>query len=161
MKVKNVYFNVGDKVRKDQVLATLDSSDLDSIFNAAKSTLSLAQLNYNKAKASENKEFDLLKAQNDLIVAQNNLNNIETTIRIANDEEDNAIEKAEQSVKDAQKRYDDLTCTDCGEAAKDVRNKNNTFGSAVEDIRQTVTSIQSSIDALDKIMYYTDKYRLP
>ena len=156
-----MYFKVGDKVRKDQVLATLDSTDLDASFNVAKSNLSLAQLNYNKAKGSENKEFDLLKAQDDLRSAQNNLNTIETTIQIANNEEDNAIAKAEKLVADTKKDYDDLVCENCSSADETVRNKKNTYQDAVQDIKSIINTAQNSIDKLDKIMFFSPKYRLP
>lgn len=161
LKVKNVYFKVGDKVRKDQVLATLDSTDLDATFNAAKSNLSLAKLNYDKALASENKEFDLLKAQDDLRIAQNNLDTIETSIQIANNEEDNTLAKAEKALTDATKEYEDLACENCSSADDNIRNRKNTYQDAVQDIKSMINTAQNNIDKLDKIMFFSPKYRMP
>lgn len=150
---------VWDKVRQDQVLATLESSEVDSSFKTAKSNLTIAQLNYDKAVASTDKEYDLLKAKNTLQTAENQLNTIESTITVDNNDEDNNIKKAEQAVKDAQEDYDDLYNESVNAQSDTTRNKRNTYTDAIDDLRDIVNSVQTNLDSIDKIMYFTDKFK--
>lgn len=151
---------VGDKVRQDQVLATLESSEVDANFKTAKSNLTIAKLNYDKAVASTDKEYDLLKANNTLQTAENNLNNIESTLVVENNEEDNNIKKAEQALKDAQEDYDDLYIESISAKSDTTRNKRNTYTDAIDDLRDIINSTQTSLDSIDKVMYLTDKFKI-
>jgi hypothetical protein len=142
------------------VLATLESSEVDSNFKTAKSNLTIAQLNYNKAVASSDKEYDFLKAQNNLQTAENQLTNIEATIIVDNNEEDNNIKKAEQTLQDAQEDYDDLYTESISAQSDTTRNKRNTYTDAIDDLRDILTSAQTNLDSIDRIMYFTDKFKI-
>lgn len=157
-KVTNVLVKVWDKVRQDQVLATLESSEVDSSFKTAKSNLTIAQLNYDKAVASADKEYDLLKANNTLQITQNELNSIDATLLVENNEEDNNIKKAEQALLDAQEDYEDLYNESVNAQSDATRNKRNTYIDAVDDLRDIINSVQTNLNSLDKIMYFTDKF---
>lgn len=157
-KVTNVFVKVGDKVRQDQVLATLESSDVDSSFKTAKSNLTVAQLNYDKALATTDKEYDLLKAKNTLQTAENQLFNIEATIVVDNNDEDNNITKATQAVVDAQEDYDDLYNESVSAQSDTTRTKRIAYTTAIDDLRDVINNVQSNLDSLDKIMSYTTKF---
>ncbi len=159
LKVTQVLVNLGDKVKKDQVLATLESTDVDASFKTAQSNLTLAKLNYEKIVWLHDKDSDLLKAQNDLITAENNLQNIETTITLTNQEEDNNIAKATQSLKDAKEDYEDLVCNDCSNSDEKLRNQRNTYKAAIEDLRTIANTAQSTLNSLDMIMYFSSTYQ--
>lgn len=158
-KVTHVFVKVGDKVRQDQVLATLESSEVDSSFKTAKSNLAIAQLNYDKAVANVDKAYDLLKARNNLQSAQQALDTIESTLLVANNDEDSAIKKAEQSIKDAQEDYDDLYNESVSAQSDTTRTKRNTYTTAIDNLRDIANSVQTNLDSIDKIMYFTDKFK--
>lgn len=161
LRVTNVFVELWDQVQADQVLATIDGASPGADLKAAQSAVALAQASYNNALALEDPESALRDAQITLDKARLSVRDIDTTIDIVNTNEDNAIAKAEQTLKDAQKRYDDLTCEDCSSADDDTRTRRTTYSQAVEYLRQSRHSIQNNLDSLDKIMYYTDKFQLP
>lgn len=160
LKVTNVFVKVGDTVRAWQVLATLDTSTLDNDLKKARTNLDKAKKEYEKALQNNNSKHVLLKAENELASAKVALNTIEDSIKIANAEEDSAIEKALLTLEKAKKSYDNLNCTGthCEHQNTIIRTEKKTYEEAVENLRSIRLAIQSQLDAIDKIMYFSFKY---
>lgn len=161
LRVTNVFVKPWDEVQADQILATLDGAAPSADLRAAQSAVDLAQASYNNARTLYNPDKMLREAQLTVNQARSALHNIESTIQIENTQEDNAIAKAQQALKDAQKRYDNLICEECNSADDDIRSKRTNYSQGVEYLRQSKNSIQSNLDSLDKIMFYTEKFQLP
>lgn len=164
-KVTNVYVKVGDSVKKDQVLATVESSDIDLQLTQAKISLENTTTNYEKQISNQNRELAYIKAQSTLQTAESNLANIETTIGVQNADEDAKIQAAQNNYDDALQEYQELLASSNEDANADAsvlsnttRTKNNTYQSAIEYLDNAYYATQNTLDDLDRIMYFTNKY---
>jgi multidrug efflux pump subunit AcrA (membrane-fusion protein) len=156
--VTYVAVKVGDKVRKDQVLATLESTEVDSSLQTARMNLESAQVTYDKLVSNTNKELDLLEANSTLQTAQSNLDTIEQTITLKNHEEDVKIEQAQIEYDDAVEEYKELYTESLSAWSDTARNRKNTYTEAVDTLRDMYNSAQTNSDTIDKVMLYTDKF---
>lgn len=77
--VKNLYANVGDYVKKGQIIAELEPSELEAKYNQALASLQNARANYEYAKLDFERQESLLK-QN--FISQNQLDLAEKTFEI-------------------------------------------------------------------------------
>ena len=77
--VKHLYVNIGDMVKKGQVLAELDPAELQAVYNQAKAALANARANYEYAKLDLKRQRSLLK-QN--FISQNQLDLAEKSFEI-------------------------------------------------------------------------------
>jgi hypothetical protein len=78
---------------------------------------------------------------------------------VENSDEDNNIKKAEQTLIDAKEDYDDLYNESVSAQSDVTRNKRNTYIDVIDDLRDITNSVQTNLDAIDKIMYITDKFK--
>ena len=144
-KLKNISTKVGNVVKKGQVLAELDYSDILIRKNEAQASLDIANQELNKLLAG---------AKNvDINVAKANATQAETSYESARKDYDKAKTVAEENVRQAQKNYNDLinkTPADLTSleqaittAETSLRNAQNLYQNALDN------SIESSIVALD------------
>lgn len=158
LKVKSVNVKVWDTVKKNQVLASLQTSSLDERLQSAQISLKQAKNNYEKLLSNTNNELDLLKAQSDLQTAKSNLTNIESTILLANNEEDTKIEQTQKDYDDAIEDYNEILKETENGINDSERKHKNSYTTAIDDLKDDYIDIQNSLDDIDKIMFYTNDF---
>ncbi len=77
--VKHLYVNIGDMVKKGQILAELDPAELQAVYNQSKAAMENARANYEYAKLDLKRQRSLLK-QN--FISQNQLDLAEKSFEI-------------------------------------------------------------------------------
>lgn len=102
---------IGDIVKKDHLLAKVESSDLDYQYTQAQLSLESVRLDYEKMSSNQNRELLFMKAQSTYNTAKSALTTIADTIRIKNNEEDVAVAKAQYDYSEAKKEYDELAAS--------------------------------------------------
>lgn len=163
-RVTSVKVKVGDIVKKDQILATITTDELDKNVEKAKNTLKTAQRNLQKKLESSDRGLDLLEAQSQyevLLLKQKN----------QPDEQALAIDKAQRDIKDTQKEYEDakkdyqtllsgkngVTNADLL-LSKTVRDRNEKFENLVKWFRNEALKLEKTLQDFDSKFKVTDDY---
>ena len=108
-KVESISVEVGQEVKKDDVLFTVDNTDLTYKFNAAKANYESAKANYDKVSSGSAKQAQV-DAEKALEAAKNELKNAQEAYDIAkNQYENNTNVAAAQAAYDAAKQNYDRT----------------------------------------------------
>jgi multidrug efflux pump subunit AcrA (membrane-fusion protein) len=107
--VNEVAVQIGDSVEAGQVLATLDTSDLEYQVSLAEQSLAQAQANYDNLIAPPTAQ-EIAQAQANLASAQSQLANVQVSQETANDQITTScanVTSAQRSLDDAQDEYDE------------------------------------------------------
>jgi len=104
-KIKEIYVKVGEKVKTNQKLIKLDTSDLEIQLKKAKANLELAQAKLNKLLAGASAE--------EIKIAETKVNNAEIALSTAKENLEQALEDAQNSLNDIYlKSYNALNVID-------------------------------------------------
>lgn len=128
--VKSIYVNEWDSVRKWQILASLDTENLDNDIRQAELSLENAQINYQDLK-NWGTDTQILQAEN-------------------------ALEQSRSALKLAQQQLDELE--DNSDIDTVWNNNNTVLKSAVLSIKDYITQWEKAIISLDKIFGVSSKY---
>jgi HlyD family secretion protein len=109
-KVAEIDVNVGDQVKAGQVLAKLDTSDLQAQLQQAQANLANAQASYNKLVAGATPQA-LASAQAAIDSANTNLANAQKALVAAQDMAAKDIAQQQQAVANAQQSLNDVQRT--------------------------------------------------
>jgi len=134
--VNSIIVKIGDKVERDQVLITLNSSQVTSTFGTASSSLKNARNSMNSTSISAQKSIEA--AQVAYETAQTNLKNTLNQNRKLKDQAKEALEASKLSVG--------LSVTS---AETNLRNT----------IKNSLPTVNSSITAADKILGISETYK--
>jgi len=163
-KVTSVNVKVWDEVKKDQVLAKISTDDLDNSVAQARLDIENQQNTLQDLLDARNLDLEYLqqKANYDALMLQ------QETI---DQDQELAMETLQQQIRDAQKAYDDakadyeelLSWSDSANAdlalSSTIRRRNQTYESSVLELKTIVNSITNVLDAYDKKLIVTDKYK--
>ena len=79
-RVSNVYVSLGDSVKKGQLLAALDTEELDEELREAELNLKIAELTFDEASSKGGDSFEIKKADLELQDAKSKVNSTQTEI---------------------------------------------------------------------------------
>lgn len=163
-RVTSVKVKVGDIVKKDQILATITTDELDKNVEKAKNVLKNAERSLQKKLESSDRGLDILRAQADydkLVFEQKNL------------PEKQALDlaKAQKGIKDIEKEYQetkkDYETLLSGKAgfsnpdlliSKTVRERNKEMEKLVKDFRTQAQNLEKTLKHFDEKFKVTDDY---
>lgn len=163
-KVTAVNVKVGDKVKKNQVLAKISTDDLDNNVAQARRDIENQKNALNDLLDNRNLDLEYIqqKANYDALILQ------QETI---DQDQDLAMQSLLQQIRDAQKLYDD-TLADYNELlsggdstnadlalSSTIRRRNQTLENAVLELKTTINTVNWLLDAYDKKLIITDKYK--
>lgn len=163
-KVTSVNVKVWDEVKKDQVLAKISTDDLDNSVAQARLDIENQQNTLQDLLDARNLDLEYLqqKANYDALMLQ------QETI---DQDQELAMETLQQQIRDAQKTYNDakadyeelLSWSDSANAdlalSSTIRRRNQTYENSVLELKTIINSITNVLDAYDKKLIVTDKYK--
>lgn len=163
-KVTSVNVKVWDEVKKNQVLAKISTDDLDNSVAQARLDIENQQNTIKDLLDARNLDLEYLqqKANYDALMLQ------QETI---DQDQELAMETLQQQIRDAQKAYDDakadyeelLSWSDSANAdlalSSTIRRRNQTYENSVLELKTIINSITNVLDAYDKKLIVTDKYK--
>ena len=141
-KVKEILVQVGDTVKKGDIIAKLDTTDIAKSINEEKTRLNdlkkTAQENYDKSITEKNRAYDkAIASENEYKTAKNNY-----------DTANNLFNQAKNSVANFQKEYDTAakTMQEKGLAMNDLTTKKSNADTKVIDLNNKVAAAQQAYD---------------
>lgn len=169
-KIVAVYKKVWDIVKAWDVIAKMDTFEIDNELEQALIGLENEERRLKRAQDSSKTELEILQAQKKYQTAQYDENNAESNlqlqIQIIENEYDNTKNSYEKALKDYEKKqkdyetlretYDEIINLD---RANSILSSDDVLNEKVIDIKYVADWILKEIDALDKLMHYSDKYR--
>lgn len=163
-RVTSVNVKVGDMVKKDQILATITTDELDKNVEKAKNLLKNAQRNLQKKLESSDRGLDLLQAQSNyevLILKQKSLP----------DEQILALKKAEKELRDVQRAYDHanndfhllmsgslVNKLEIFDLSPNTRERNTKIENLIKGLRSQAFKLDGELQSYDKELKVTDTY---
>lgn len=147
-KIVNIFVKVGDEVKKDQVLAELDNSDLELKAREAKANLNVAIANLAKLKAGS--------TASELVVSQANVDQAKTAYQAAEKELEKTRNTVNESIRQAQKNLDDLYVTAGNDITSYQRNVTNYKAVALTAVSMKISVINNALDNINTILLDDD-----
>jgi len=133
-KIEKMHVNIGDKVKKEDLLAELDYSSLAISEEEAQANLDVAQANLNKLLAGATAE--------EIAVAEASVEQAKVAYEAANKELDKSRLKATENIAQAQKTLNDLEL----KTENDVTTYEQAITAAETSLINTKATYQRSID---------------
>ena len=140
--INRIYSQVGDKVKKDQLFAELDHSNLDLKSREASANLEVARQNLAKLLAGATAE--------EIRVSQASVKQAEAAYESARNQLSAIKNSTDNTVAQAQKTLDDLQSLDPGNV-----NSKRTY--VLNSIQSGINGMNTSLDSENKIMIDQDK----
>ncbi|MFH1582754.1 MAG: efflux RND transporter periplasmic adaptor subunit [Candidatus Falkowbacteria bacterium] len=152
-KIANVFVNIGDKVKKDQILAELDSSDLFLKEKEAISNLQVAQANLAKLLAGSTSQ--------ELAVSQAGVDQAKTAYVSALNESEKINNTVKENIAQAEKSLSDLYLTS-GETITSYQQAVKNYKSvALTTVEAKISVAANALDNINTILSDNDaKYFL-
>ncbi|MBI2458952.1 MAG: efflux RND transporter periplasmic adaptor subunit [Parcubacteria group bacterium] len=147
-KIAKIYVAVGDKVKKDQVLAELDLSDLALKDKEAQANLRVAQANLAKLLAGA--------TASELAVSQANVDQAKTAYASAVNEAEKIKNTTALSIVQAQKNLDDLSLTSGGLITKEQQTVKNYQVAALTVMEAKIPVAANALDNINTILTDND-----
>ena len=168
-KIVAVYKKVWDEVKAWEIIAKMDTFEIDNELEQALIDLENEERRLSRAQDSSKTELEILQAQKKYKTAQydeeNAQWNLDLEIQTIENEYVNTKNTYEQMLKDyEQKEKDFNSLKDTYEEiigldkADSILSSDDTLKEQIRDIKDLAESILKEIDALDKLMYYSEKY---
>jgi multidrug efflux pump subunit AcrA (membrane-fusion protein) len=163
-KVQSVAVKVGDKVKKGQILASITTDDLDTTISQERIDIQNQEKTLQDLLDGYNLELEYLQQKADYDALLLKLKTIDQDHLLAMEELQQKIEDAQKSYNDTKKDYEELLSGSNSVTAdlalsSTIRKRNTTFQNAVLDLKNIITTVQSSLDAFDQTMMLTDTYK--
>ncbi len=147
-KIANILVDIGDKVKKDQVLAELDSSDLVLKAREAEANWRVAQANLAKLLAGA--------TASELAVSQASVEQTKTAYISATNEAEKIKNTAEESILQAQKNLDDLSLTTGDTIASEQQTMKNYQAVALTVMDAKIPVAANGLDNINTILTDSD-----
>ena len=168
-KIVAVYKKVWDQVKAGDIIAKMDTFEIDNELEQAKIELENEERRLNRAQDSSKTELEILQAQKKYQTTQYDENNAESNLELQiqtiENEYTNTKNTYEQALNDYEKKqkdyntlketYDEVIALD---KANSILSTDDVLNEKVLDLKYTADSILKEIDPLDKAMHYSDKY---
>lgn len=162
-RLDDIYVDKGQHVDKDEILAKLDTHELELAVEEKRSAYNLAVANLNlKLAGSSQESIDLVeseveqakssleKAKDDFKAAEEDLENTKKTNAESIKEAELAVEAANDAVSTAQKDLDNILATN-------ENNIDNAYESAIIEIEGNLVVINSVLSDMDSILGVDDE----
>ena len=147
-KIAKIYAAVGDKVKKDQVLAELDSTDLVLKEREAQANLRVAQASLAKLLAGA--------TAGELAVSQASVKQAENAYTAAVNEEDKIKNTASLNIAQAQKDLDNLYLTSGGAITSEQQAVKNYQAAALTVLEAKIPVAANALDNINTILADND-----
>jgi HlyD family secretion protein len=147
--VNEVAVQIGDSVEAGQVLATLDTSDLEYQVSLAEQSLAQAQANYDNLIAPPTAQ-EIAQAQANLASAQSQLANVQVSQETANDQITTScanVTSAQRSLDDAQDEYDEYVSAGYTADANFIPDLDSQAGAALTNAQNSYDVAQAQCDS--------------
>ncbi|MDR2189694.1 MAG: efflux RND transporter periplasmic adaptor subunit [Candidatus Peribacteria bacterium] len=168
-RITAVYKKVGDIVKEGEIIAKMDTYEIDNELEQAKIDLENQQTSLKKAFDSSKRELEIMqaeKAYSTLLYGQKNadaslklaLQTIENTYINKKNEYLKMLRDYEKKQKDyetKQKTYNEIISLD---KSATILHADEILKSKLEDLQFTADALRKEMDVLDKFMHYSDKY---
>ncbi|MDD2536894.1 MAG: HlyD family efflux transporter periplasmic adaptor subunit [Candidatus Absconditabacteria bacterium] len=168
-KITGVYKKVGDSVKAGEVIARMDSYEIDNELEQAMIDLENEERALDKAQDTSRKQLEILQAQKTyeekLYQQQTADQALKLTLQTIENEAINKKNNYEQAAKDYEKKqkdyatqkatYEEILALNKGD---EILNADEVLKEMVDDSKYLADDILKELDALDKVMIYTTKY---
>ena len=168
-RITAVYVKVGGLVKAGDIIAKMDSYEVDNELEQAKIDLENEQRALEKALDTSKKELEILQAEKKYQALLYEQKNADASLKLALQAIDNAYvnkkndyaqllndyEKKLKEYDTKKKTYDEIMVLD---KSNQILNADEVLKTRVEDLKFTADEIRQELDGLDKIMIYTTKY---
>ncbi len=144
-RIKEINVKVGDSVQEDEVLAKLDTVQLESQLNRSKAGLSAAQANLNKLLEGATIE-DIRVSETAVINAQIALSNAEQSLADTRASAVKDVANAEASVNSAQTSLDSANQSLANTQISNENNLNQDYDDAWNTINSSLLTASNSLD---------------
>ncbi|MDR0859514.1 MAG: HlyD family efflux transporter periplasmic adaptor subunit [Candidatus Peribacteria bacterium] len=168
-RITGVYKKVGDLVKAGEVIARMDTYEIDNQLEKSKIDLENEQRSLEKALDGSKRDLEILQAEKKYQALLYEQQNAPTSLKLAlqtveneyinkKNEYQQAVREYEKKQKDYEtkkKTYDEiLTLNKSGT----ILHSDEVLKNKVEDLKFTADDVRKELDTLDKIMLYTTKY---
>ena len=150
-RIKEINVKVGDSVQEDEVLAKLDTVQLESQFNRSKAGLSAAQANLNKLLEGATTE-DIRVSETAVANAQIALSNAEQSLADTRASAVRDVANAEASVSSAQTSLDGANQSLANTQISNENSLNQDYGDAWDTINSSLLTASNSLDTNNTIL---------
>jgi multidrug efflux pump subunit AcrA (membrane-fusion protein) len=168
-RITAVYKKVGDMVKAGEIIAKMDTYELDNELEQAKIALENEQRALEKVLNSSKKALEIMQAEKDYLALthaqQNAPANLELALQTIENEYVNKQNEYNKAVRDYEKKqkeydtkkktYEEIIALDKSGA---ILHSDELLKNKVEDLKFTADGLRKELDALDKLMVYTTKY---
>ncbi len=149
--IEAVNIKAGQDIKAGDVIATLDSDDLEKAVRSARNSLSSAQASLASKLAGSTAE-EIKVSENSVKTAKMSYEQAQEDL--AETEYDNAVnlEKAAQDLADAQRDYDNEVASSGLDSDSQSQSLDSTYTSAQADVNSAYLSFKSALVAADDIL---------
>ncbi len=150
-RIKEINVKVGDSVQEEEVLAKLDTAQLESQLNRSKAGLSAAQANLNKLLEGATTE-DIRVSETAVANAQIALSNAEQSLADTRASAVRDVANAEASVSSAQTSLNGANQSLANTQISNENNLNQDYGDAWDTINSSLLTASNSLDTNNTIL---------
>ena len=168
-RITAVYKKIGDLVKAGEVIARMDTYEIDNELEQAKISLENEERALERALDSSKKELSVLEAEKkyqSLVYEQQTAgDSLKLAMQAIENEYVNKKNEYQQSLREYEKKlkdyesmkktYEEIVALD---RATTILHADEILKNKVEDLKFTADGVRKEIDALDKVMLYTTKY---
>lgn len=150
-RIKEINVKVGDSVQEEEILAKLDTAQLESQFNRSKAGLSAAQANLNKLLEGATTE-DIRVSETAVANAQVTLNNAEQSLADTRASAVKDVASAEASVSSAQTSLNGANQSLANTQISNENNLNQDYDDVWNTINSSLLTASNSLDTNDTVL---------
>jgi multidrug resistance efflux pump len=164
-----VYKKVGDLVKEGDVIAKMDTYEIDNELEQARIDLENEQRALEKAQNTSKKELEILQAEKKyqalLYEQENSGTSLKLALQAIENEYVNKKNEYEKLLSDykkkqdeydtKQKTYDEIVTLD---KSNQILYSDEALKERVETLKYSADGVQKELNSLDKVMLYTTKY---
>jgi HlyD family secretion protein len=150
-RIKEINIKVGDSVQEDEILAKLDTTQLESQLNKAKAGLSAAQANLNKLLEGATAE-DIRVSETAVANAQVSLDNAKQSLTDTQASAIKDIASAEASVNSAQTSLDSANQSLVNTQNSNENNLNQDYDGAWDTLNSSLLTADNSLDTNNTVL---------
>ena len=168
-RITAVYKKVGDLVKEGDVIARMDTYEIDNELEQAKIELENEQRALEKAQDTSKRELEILQAEKKYQALLYEKKNADSSLKLALQSIENEYvnkkndymklasdyEKKQKEYDTKQKTYDEIIALD---KSNQILHSDEVLKERVENLKFSADDLRKEVDALDKVMRYTNKY---
>lgn len=168
-RITAVYKKIGDLVKAGEIIAKMDTYEIDNELEQAKIELENEQRALEKALDTSKKELEIMKAEKEYLALLYTQANAPATLQLALQTIENEYinkkneftktlhdyEKKQKDYETKKKTYEEILSLNKSWA---ILHSDELLKTKLEDLKFTADEVRKELDVLDKLMLYTDKY---